>query len=196
MIMIVCVFLGALDSLFLTFNVVQDKAEFRARFKMFIFDLQVYSSSQDYTRHFVNIYISDKITAGEVLRVITTTKLVCFLSLSLSLFLSTSLSLSFSFLSFSLSLSSHSLFLGIALPLFLHLLSFLCSLSLSFSHSCSLILSFWVLLFHIFFLRSISLHILFSHHHPAAVWTTPSLGTASSCTTTSASLTESGCLRR
>ncbi|KAL5267719.1 hypothetical protein ACHWQZ_G004681 [Mnemiopsis leidyi] len=50
-----------------------DKIELRARFRMFIFDLQVYSTSQQYTRHFVNMYISDKITAGEVLRIITST---------------------------------------------------------------------------------------------------------------------------
>ena len=48
---------------------------------MFIFDLQVYSTSQQYTRHFVNMYISDKITAGEVLRIITSTKYVWLLSI-------------------------------------------------------------------------------------------------------------------
>ena len=56
----------------------QDKVELRARFRLFIFDLQVYSSSQHYTRHFVNMYISDRITAGEVLKIITGTEYVTF----------------------------------------------------------------------------------------------------------------------
>eukprot|EP00116_Pleurobrachia_bachei_P003182 sb/3463444/ len=50
-----------------------DKIELRSRFRMFIFDLQVFSASQNFTRNFVNMYISDMITAGEVLRIITST---------------------------------------------------------------------------------------------------------------------------